>query len=175
MAVKFLYYFLFVFVLIMVFLLYQKPYDVVLSKSSKNEPNMEMIGVTNYSITQHGIAHIVKATRVLRFDQHDEFYNIDAVRKQNGGFFDNLKANSGKLMKDDLKLVGNVRYANSDARKFKSEQADYNLKTKVFKTDVAFKLEDNSSVTYGSSMVYNTVEGKIYANNIKSTAEVENR
>jgi len=79
------------------------------------------------------------------------------------------------LVKDDLKLEGNVRYQNSDSVKFKSQKADYNLETKVFKTDVDFTLEDNRSITYGTSMVYKTIEGKIYADNIKSTIEEEKK
>ena len=175
MAVKFLYYFLFAFVAIMVFLLYQKPYDVVKSKNSKNSPNIEMINMVNYSITEDGISHIVRASKVLRFVNHDEFYNIDATKKSKDTFLENLKANSGVLIKNDLKLSGNVRYQNSNSVKFKSKKADYNLKIRVFKTDVDFTLEDNRSITYGTSMIYKTIEGKIYADNIKSVIEEEKK
>ncbi len=175
MAVKFLYYFIFAFVAIMLFLLYQKPYDVQLSASSKNEPNIEMIDVTNYSITEEGIKHIVKATKVLRFYRYDEFYNIDAIKKSKEYFLEKLKADNGKLVGDNLYLKGNVRYKNSDDVKFKSEKVDYDLKTKIVKTDVDFALENNRTITHGTSLLYKTVEGKIYANNIKSTIEEENK
>jgi LPS export ABC transporter protein LptC len=175
LAVKFLYYFIFAFVAIMVFLLYQKPYDVVQSKNSKNSPNIEMINMINYSITEDGISHIVKASKVLSFLNRDEFYNVDVTRKSKETLLENLKANSGVLIEDDLKLVGNVRYRNSNSVKFKAQEADYNLKTRVFKTDVDFILEDNRSITHGTSMVYKTIEGKIYANNIKSIIEEEEK
>ena len=175
MAVKFLYYFIFAFVAIMVFLLYQKPYDVNLSKGSTNTPNIEMFSVTNYSITKDGISHIVNATKVLRFVDHDEFYNIDAIRKSKNDFLENVKADSGKLVKDDFHLKGNVRYRNSDNVKFKSEKVNYNLKTKIVKTDVNFILEDNRTVTHGTSLIYKTIEGKIYADNIKSTIEEDKK
>ncbi len=157
----------------MVFLLYQKPYNIQLSDGSKNEPNVEMVGVTNYSITKDGISHIIEATKVLRFIGHDEFYDIDAVRKSKETLLERMKADSGRLQKDDLNFVGNVRYKNSDNVKFKSQRVDYNLKTKVAKTDVEFTLEDNRTISHGTSLVYNTTEGKIYANNIKSTIEEE--
>ena len=173
MAVKFLYYFIFAFVAIMVFLLYQKPFDIELNKTNKNEPNIEIIDVTNYSITQDGVTHIVKATKALRFLKYDEFYNIDAIRKSKDYFLENLKAKSGRLIADNLYLKGDVNYANSDDVKFKSQKLDYNLKTKIVKTDVDFTLENNRTLTYGSSLLYNTVDGKIYANNIKSTIEEE--
>lgn len=175
MAVKFLYYFIFAFVSIMVFLLYQKPYVVTNISNATNKPNIEMIGVTNYSITKEGISHIVTATKVLRFASYDEFYDINAIRKKDDYFLDNLRADKGKLIKDDLKFFGNVRYENSDDVNFKTQKADYNLKTKIFKTDVDFMLEDNRSITYGSSLVYKTIEGKIYANNIKSNIEEEEK
>jgi len=159
----------------MVFLLYQKPYNVVQSKDSKNSPNIEMINMVNYSITEDGISHIVKASKVLRFVDRDEFYTIDTIRRTKGTLLENLKADSGLLIKDDLKLTGNVRYLNSDSVQFQSQEADYNLKTKVVKTDVDFMLKDNSSITRGTSMVYKTIEGKIYANNIKSILEEEEK
>jgi len=175
LAVKFLYYFLFAFVAIMVFLLYQKPYDVVKSKSSKNSPNIEMINMVNYSITKDGISHIVRASKVLRFVNRDEFYDLDGIKKSKDLLLENLKADSGLLIKDDLKLVGNVYYKNSDSVKFKSQEANYNLKTKVFKTDVNFTLEESRSVTRGTSMVYKTKEGKIYAKSIKSMIEEDKK
>jgi len=159
----------------MLFLLYQKPYDVQLSTSSENEPNIEMIDVTNYSITQEGVSHIVKATKVLRFSKYDEFYNIDAIKKSKEYFLEKLKADRGKLVGDNLHLKGNVRYENSDYVKFKSEEVDYNLKTKIAKTDVDFTLENNRTITHGTSLLYETIEGKIYANNIKSRIEEENK
>ncbi len=159
----------------MVFLLYQKPYNVAQSKDSKDNPNIEMINMVNYSITEDGIAHVVKASKVLRFVDRDEFYNIDTIRRTKSTLLEKLKADSGLLVKDDLQLAGDVRYLNSDSVQFQSQEADYNLKTKVVKTDVDFMLKDKRSITRGTSMVYNTIEGKIYANNIKSILEEEQK
>jgi LPS export ABC transporter protein LptC len=159
----------------MVFLLYQKPYDIQLSESSAKKPNLEMFDVTNYSITKEGISRIVNATKVLRFVEHDEFYDIDAIRKKENNLLENVKANSATLVKDDFHLRGNVRYKNSNNVKFSSQEVDYNLKTKVGKTDVDFVLEDNQTKTRGTSLVYNTIDGKIYADNIKSTIEEDKK
>ena len=175
MAVKFLYYFVFLFIGIAVFLVYQKPYNIEQSKSNKNKPNIEVVDMTNYSLTQQGINHVVKATKVLRFSSYDEFYNIDAVRKAKDNLLEKMEADKGTLVKDDLKFSGNVHYKNSNNVKFSSQQVAYNLKTKVFKSDTNFILEDNRSITYGTSMVYKTIEGKIYANNIKSKIEVKEK
>ena len=175
MAVKFLYYFVFAFIGIMVFLLYQEPYLVEKSKSAKNEANIEMHKIVNYSITEDGINHIVKAQKALRFNDHDEFYFVDAVRKPKDALLENLTADSGTLKKNDLKFKGNVKYKNSNNIKFNSQEAEYNLKSKVFKTNVDFKLEDNNTITYGTSLLYQTKDGKIYAKNIKSKTEVEDK
>jgi len=173
LAVKLLYYFLFIFIAIAVLLLYQKPYSVEVNKSNKNTPIIEMLDMVNYSITEEGVAHIIKASKVLRFANYDEFYDIDATRKSEKNGWDNLKSNSGKLVNDDLSLRGNIRYVSSDNVKFDSQEADYNLKTKVFKTDLDFRLEDKSSVTHGTSMVYKTKEDKVYVNKIRSKIEVQ--
>lgn len=159
----------------MALLLIQNPYNVEKNKQIKNEANIEIIDAKNYSITKDGVALITSAKRVLRFSSYDEFYNIDVLRAPKPNFLDNLKADSGSLVKDDLKLVGNVRYKNSDGVKFSSQEAEYNLKSKVFKTDGDFILEDNSSVTHGNSLKYETYEGKIYAKNIRSIARIEEK
>lgn len=175
MALKFLYYFIFIFIVITIFLLFQKPYNVAVNSDSKDKPYIELNGVTSYSITQDGIEHIVNASKVLRFIGYDKFFDVDAIRKAEDGVRENLKADNGKLIKDDFSLKGNVVYSNSENVKYKSQVAQYNLKTKVFKTDADFVIEDNSSKVYGTSLVYMTTEGKIYANNIKSIVEVEDK
>jgi len=173
LAVKFLYYFLFVFIIVSVFLIYQKPYDIQRVISSKEKPNLEVYGMINYSLSKDGIAQIIRAKKVLRFNSYDEFYDIDTIKKSKNNLLEKMKSDSGKLVKNNLSLIGNVRYNNSNGIKFQSQKVNYNLKTKVFRSDVDFTLEDNRTVTYGSSMVYKSIEGRIYANNIKSRIEVD--
>jgi len=159
----------------MTFLLMQNPYKIDDTKKRAKQANIEMLGMKNYSITKDGVSSIAVAARVLRYDTHDEFYDVEILRKQKNNLLDNLKANVGSLVKDDLKLSGSVRYKRSDGVKFSSEEAQYSLNTKEFKTDKNFILEDNRSITYGSSLVYQSKEGKIYANNIRSIAKVEEK
>jgi len=153
----------------------QNPYKIDDGKKETKQANIEILGMKNYSITKDGISSIAVAARVLRYDTHDEFYDVEILRKQKDNLQDNLRADVGNLVKDDLELSGNVRYENSDGVKFSSEDAQYNLKTKEFKTDKNFILEDNRSITYGSSLVYQSKEGKIYAHNIRSIAEVDEK
>jgi len=159
----------------MVFLLYQKPYLVQKNTSTKNEANIEMLNIVNYSITNDGVAHIVRAQRALRFKDHDEFYTVDAVRKSKDGLLENFQSDSGRLEQNQLKFVGNVKYKNNNSVEFNSQEVQYNLKSKVIKTDVDFTLKNNSTITNGTSLVYQTKDGKIYANNIKSKTEVEEK
>jgi len=157
------------------FLLYQEPYLVEKNTSHKKEANIEMLKIVNYSITEDGIDHIVKAEKALRFKDHDEFYYVDAIKRPKSGILENFKADSGTLKNNNLRFQGNVSYKNSNNIKFNSEEAQYNLKSKVFKTSKDFKLEDNKTITYGTSLVYQTKDGKIYAENIKSKTEVEDK
>ena len=175
MAVKLLYYFVIIFLGIMAFLLMQNPYKLQENKSKSKQANIEILGMKNYSITKNGVDSIVIAKRVLRYDTHDEFYNINAIRKQKNSIVDIVRADKGSLVKNDLKLDGNVRYKRSDGVKFNSNEALYNLDSKVFKTNDNFILEDNKTITYGSSLVYQMKEGKIYAKNIRSIAEVNKK
>lgn len=173
MAIKLLYYFIALFIAVTVFLLYQEPYVLGASKTNMNKPNIEMVGVMNYSISEDGVSHIAKATKVLRFSNYDKFYTIDITKRSEDNMFENLKADSGKLVKDDLTLKGDVRYSNSNSINFKTEQIEYNLKTEVAKTNTEFILKDNRSVTSGASLVYKSIEGKIFAKSIKTVIKKE--
>ena len=175
MAVKLLYYFIFLFLGILVFLLYQEPYFIPKVKSTKEKPNLEAIDITNYSITPDGVKVVARFSKVLRYKNYDKFYDINIVRKKDINVIDNLKAKRGSLRGDNLKIEGKVRYKDSEGVKFSSEEAKYNLKTKVFRSDVDFVLETNSTITHGTSLVYQSKDGKIYANNIKSVTEVNKK
>lgn len=175
MAVKFLYYFIFLFIGVMVFLLLQKPYHIEVNQDAKKEANIEMFGAKNYSISQNGVESIFVASKVLRFPKYDEFHNVDVIRKTERNVLENILTNKAFLVKDDVELMGNVRYKNSDNVKFSTSLANYNLKSKVFKADEKFILEDDSTIIYGNSLVYQSNDGKIYANNIRSIAEVEEK
>lgn len=174
MVVKILYYFVFAFLGIMVFLLMQNPYDIEVSNIKEKVPSIEVLGVKNFSITEEGISSIATAKRVLRYNTHDEFYDISIIRREKK-LQDTLSANVGSLVKDDLKLSGNVRYKNSDGLKFNSNEAEYNLKSKIFKTEDKFVIKDDKTTTQGNSLVYQTKDGKIYAQNIRTITKVDKK
>ena len=114
MAVKFLYYFVFAFIGITIFLLYQKPYTVVIDANAQKKADIEMLNIVNYAISSNGISRIIKSDKVLRYKDHDEFYNIDSIRKQKENYHETLLANSGRLEQNILNLYGNIRYENSN-------------------------------------------------------------
>lgn len=173
MAVKLLYYFIFAFAAIMAFLLYQDPYYIEDKINGKKDANVEAYDVVNYSINKDGISSIINSSHVLRYDTHDEFYKFDGVRKKENNYLENIKADKGTLVKNDLELVGHVKYKDTNGVKFESSKAQYNLQTKVFKANENFILENNSTITKGNSLVYQTNNGKIYAKNIRSITEVK--
>jgi LPS export ABC transporter protein LptC len=153
----------------------QNPYELSNAKKESKVANIEVLGMKNYSITKNGINSITTAKRVLKYDTYDEFYDVSMLRRRKEVLLEKLQADTGTLVKNDLTLVGNVKYKNSNGVKFKSEEAQYNLNTKVFKTDKNFILEDNRTITHGSSLVYQTKKGKIDAENIRSIIEVDKK
>jgi LPS export ABC transporter protein LptC len=175
LAVKLLYYFVFIFVGILLFLLYQKPYFIPTNPNRGHIASLEAYDVVNYSINQNGIYSLAKSSKIFRFNDHDEFYDIDVIRKKDDGVIDNLKARKGILKQNDLNVIGDVRYQDSNGVKFSSDEAKYNLKSKIFKSDTNFILKNNSTIIYGNSLVYQSKDGKIYAKNIKSISEVNKK
>jgi len=172
LAVKLLYYSLFVFVGVFVFLLYKEPYYINLKQSDKPKANLEANRVTNYSIQKEGVVLVAKSSQILRYKTYDKFFNIDIVRKKSDGVTDNLKAKEGSLRGDLLRVSGDIRYADSNGIKFFSDESTYNLKSKVFKSLSKFTLETNSTTVFGSSLVYQVNDGKIFAHNVKSISKV---
>lgn len=173
MALKLLYYFVFVFVAMMVFLLIQKPYTIVFNQESQNEASVQMQNATNYSMSKEGINSVARAASVWRYADFDKFVHIDIKRVNEKGKKETLVANNAILQKDLLSLSGNVLYQNEDGLIFRAPVSTYDLNTRVLRADVDFVLEDKQSKSRGNSLVYETKDGKIFAKKIKSIIKVE--
>lgn len=175
MAVKLLYYFIFTFLGIFLFLMVQEPYLIEKPKAQENQANIKLFMATNYSIDKQGVNSVIKAQRAYRYDTYDVFEHITMERLKEPGFLEEVQANKGRLEGSELMLSGDVEYQNSDNVDFTSQEVHYNLDTKVARSDEAFVLKDKKTVVHGNALIYESKEGKIYAQNIKSTSKVDEK
>ena len=167
MAVKFLYYFIIGFLGISLFLIFQKPY-MLAPKVDKNVPEVVMNDVQSFEVTKQGVVSFLSSDIVRRYASHDEFENVNMLKKSENGFVDSVSAKLGVLKKKDLLLRKDVRYDRSDGLVLVSDEVKYNLDTKILSSNMAFVLSNPRGISYGSSFVYDTNKGIIHAQNIKA-------
>lgn len=167
MAVKFLYYFIFGFLGISLFLIFQKPY-MLEPKVNKNIPEIVMNDVQSFEVTKQGVVSFLSSDIVRRYASHDEFENVNMLKKSETGLVDSVSAKLGVLRKKDLLLKQDVRYDRSDGLELLSNEVKYNLNTKILSSNVPFVLSNPRGVSYGSSFVYDTDKGIISAQKIKA-------
>lgn len=168
MAVKFLYYFVVVFIGLTLFLITKEPYSIDFYKETKKIPSIVMKDVKNFDLTTNGISSIVTADEVKRYREYDEFLKINMLNKSQDEFIHEVSADKGKLKDKKFTLSQNVKYHRNDGVSLKSEEVIYIVDTKTLYSEVDFVLSNNRAKTYGNSFSYDIQNGTIDAQNIKA-------
>ncbi len=168
MAVKSLYYFVFIFIGITVFIVFQKPYTLHVTDKNRALATIIMSDVKSYDITTNGVVSFSSADFVKRYANYDEFDNVRLLRQNENGYVESVSAKEGILKKNLLKLKKDFRYDRSDGVTLRSEEVDYNLDSKVLSSQVDFTLSNFKGTSYGKSFVYDTLNGVVQASKIKA-------
>lgn len=171
MAVKFLYYFIFTFIAIAVFLVTKKPYHVESTIEDSTLAKIHMKMVQNFDISKEGVVRVVMSEEVKRFATQDTFEKVYVLNKAPSGLIDTITSNKATLKGRNLRLYDDAKYERSDGLSLESQEAYYNLDSKVLRSHVPFVLNDSRGKVWGDSFVYQVNEGQIDATNIKAIIE----
>ncbi|WP_331775766.1 LPS export ABC transporter periplasmic protein LptC [Sulfurospirillum sp. 1612] len=173
MAVKFLRYFLIIFLVIMVFLLTKNPYALHYKPKKGEQPSIELFDVKDYEILPTGINSIVFSKKVEKYKAYDKFYQIDVLYKDKLNLISTLISDKALLRDSILYFTENVKYTRSDDLALNTQSVQYNLKTKVLSSKTSFELIKKDMKTIGDSFIYQMQEGIIEAKNVKSTIRMD--
>lgn len=172
MALRIIAVFLGAFSTVLLFLLSQEPYTFNFKVSDNKIAYIQMNIVQDYEITTDGVNSIVHAKEVLRFNDRDEFVNIDGILKKEP-FINSLRAKKAILKDEKLNLFGDVFYARSDEITLECEQASYDFSTKVLSSNTFFTATFADHLGEGKGFVYKTTEGLLDAWDVKARIKTE--
>ncbi|MEA3354401.1 MAG: LPS export ABC transporter periplasmic protein LptC [Campylobacterota bacterium] len=143
---KFLYFLLSVSVL---FLFYNKDMDTK-QKEKEDKPLVVFEESIMYKINDKTVDEIIESKKAYLFKNKEEIFDGIIVKKneneKNGEKINTVSANHILKNKDQLTLKGNVNLQRDDKLTVKTDYLEYNLKTKIAKSNTKFSaLQDNKS------------------------------
>ena len=156
------------------FLSTKEPKTLHVSKEDINYSTIEFIGLQGCSIDKEGISARIVAAKAFKFKTHDEIYDLNtSFHHQNT--LHTLVANHARYQNALLLLNGNVLYENNQSLHIKSEELEYNIKTKVVKSPTDFALHSNKGIMIGSHFVYDMQEQLLQGGKMRYNFEVEEK
>ncbi len=135
------------------FLSTKEPKVLNVSKEDINYSTIKFIGLQGASIDANGISERIVASKALKFKTHDELYDLNTTFHKEG-VSHTLIASQARYQNELLFLKGDVTYENNQSLHIKSEELEYNVKTKIVTSPSAFRLTSNKGIMIGDSFVY---------------------
>ena len=135
------------------FLSTKEPKNFKVSKEDINYSTIEFKGLQGCSISDEGISERIVATKALKFKTHDELYDLNTTFHKEG-VAHTIRAKHARYQNTLLFLDGNVTYENNQSLQIKSEELEYNTKTKIVTSPSAFKLTSDKGTMMGDSFEY---------------------
>jgi len=158
--------------LLMIFFLF-KPLDV--KKQSFNDvPLFEVGSFTIYEINTFGLDSVLIGTKGIRYTDR---YDIDNVNFTDNTqkYIANIKANNGVYKNDIITLKNDVVYNREDGLSFFSDEAIYNKKSSILKTNHKYVAYSGKNKLVGSSLVYNNLKNITKSKNITATYQLSEK
>ncbi|ASM40650.1 LPS export ABC transporter periplasmic protein LptC [Campylobacter sp. RM12327] len=167
MVIKIFYFVIALFSVSMALIAFQSPYLKQISKIEVGIASMQMNGIKNYEINSSGINGLYEATKALRINDDDYFYDFKGKILRDDTVH-NLRSDEGIYKKDEVIFKKNAFYENSNNLNFSSQEIIYDIKSGIVKSDVDFVATQNKDKIIGKSVKYDTKNKQIYAKGVHS-------
>jgi len=135
------------------FLSTKEPKTLKVSKEDINYSTIEFTALQGSSISKDGISERIVASKVMKFKTHDELYDLNTTFHKEG-VQHRVSAARARYQDALLFLKGDVLYENNQSLHIKSEELEYNVKTKIVKSPSPFILTSNKGIMRGDSFEY---------------------
>ena len=170
--------FLFVLIILTIVFLFLEKEVVVTNISKQEKPKVSFYNSTMYEITESSINQIVISEIAKLYNKREELYEATIVTKakENSNNNDTNTVSGNKIIKkeDIIYLTGAVNLILSDKTNIKTEQLDYNTKTKIATNKVDFVAIRDNDTFYGNTLFLDSINEKIEAQSAKFRMKVTN-
>ena len=156
------------------FLSTKEPKILKVSKKDINYSTIKFTTLQGCTIQKEGISQRIRASKALKFKTYDELYDLNTSFLEQG-IRHTLIAKKARYQDDILYLTGDVLYENNQSLHIKSKELEYNVKTKIAKSPVAFTLSSNQGIMIGDSFVYDMKNGALKGEKMHYSFEVNEK
>lgn len=153
--------------------------DQVDNKNEESEkPLVSFYESVVYNIDTKSVNEIIPSKEAYFYKTREEIVDGTIISKENGKTGEkqtnSLRAESMIKIEDDIYLDGNVNVEMANGIHLKTEQLQYNLKTKVAQNEQKFVVTKNFHDFYGSDLYFDTQNKDISAKYVHFKIKVEN-
>jgi len=147
---------------------------VVHNIDNEEKPKVSFYNSTMYEITDKNVNQVVTSKKTNIYKKREELFDATIVSKAKENSYDTNTISGNKIVKkgDNVYLSGSVNLILSDKTNIKTEQLDYNTKTKIATNKVKFVAVQGNTTFYGNTLFLDTVNEKIKANQTKFRMKV---
>jgi LPS export ABC transporter protein LptC len=171
MALKFFTILLALFVAEITFLAFKEPKSIKSSNEDKlNHSTIKFTDIQSYMINKDGIQNSIRASKALKFANHDEVYDIN-ISYINRGRKDQISAKKAIHTNGIFYLTQNVFYENNLSISLESEELEYDSRNKIAHSNLPFKFYTQKGNMIGEGFRYDIQNQILKSNKVKFEIE----
>ncbi|EDZ62696.1 protein containing DUF1239 [Sulfurimonas gotlandica GD1] len=139
-------------------------------------PLFQLEAFTLHELSQDGLVTLMKGSKAIRYNDRYKVFNIDYTDNSKN-FIANMRADNGLYRdKDDvIDLTGNVIYNREDGLIFESQEATYNKKSAIAKTNKDYVIYRDSNRVVGTSLTYDNRLNRVKSKNVVAKYQIQEK
>ncbi len=168
-------FFIGIWILLLVIFIGFKPLDIK-QQDFVDVPLFKLTAFTLHELDEDGLVTLMKGIKATRYSDRYEVANIDYTDSSKK-YIANMRADSGLYVDKDeiINLKGNVFYNREDGLVFETDEATYNKKTSIAKTDKNYILYRGLDRVIGTSLKYDNGLNRVKSKNVIVKYQLEER
>jgi LPS export ABC transporter protein LptC len=152
-----------------------KPLDIK-QQEFVDVPLFQLEEFTLHELDEKGLMTLMKGTKALRYSNRYKVANMNYTDNSKQ-FMANIKADDGvyKDQEEIIDLRGNVIYNREDGLIFESDEATYNKKSAIARTNKDYVMYRGSDRVTGFSLIYDNRLNRVKSKNVVAKYQLKER
>jgi len=152
-----------------------KPLDIKEQKFV-DVPLFQLESFTLHELNKEGLVTLMKGSKATRYKDRYNVENIDYTDNSKI-FIANMRADNGlyRDKEDIIDLKGNVLYNREDGLIFESDEATYNKKSAIAKTNKDYIIYRDDNRVIGTSLIYDNRLNRVKSKNVVAKYQLKER